>query len=418
MIRRFARSAPAVLGLAVCLTAATAAGAQSHRPSASPLDDAIHEAFHAAYNLDYAEAVAAARRAVAAGPNESRAHRALASIVWLEILFRRGAVSVDHYMGNVTRMAVTLPKPPPDLDAEFKREIGLALRLAQQRLDAMPEDVQATYDLGAAYGIQATYVASVEGRIGAAFQSARRAFNAQESVLELDPRRLDAGLIVGTYRYIVSTMSLPTRWLAYMVGFGGGKERGISMLEAAARTPEVSVDARTALMLIYSREGRHADVVRIARELGAEYPRNRLFVLEEGAAAIRAGRALDADQALTRGLSILERDNRAKVPGERALWLYKRGLARLNLNRLPDADVDLREALRAGPVGWVGGRIHVALGKIADLGGRRADAVAAYRTGKAICEQANDPIGAAEANRLLRRPFSFAGRGTPPAGAR
>ena len=379
---------------------------------APTLDSTIREAFTAAYNLDHPQAMAAARRAVEMSPQESRAHRTLASILWLHILFKRGAVSVDHYMGNLSGSHVNLPKPPADLDAEFKRELVRAIELAEARREARPDDPQAAYDVGAAYGLQASYVASVEGRLGSAFQSARRAFNAQETVLELDPRRIDAGVIVGTYRYLVSTMSLPTRWLAYVVGFGGGKERGISMLEAAAAERHVSVDARTALMLIYSREGRHQDVVRLARELGTEFPRNRLFVLEEGSAAIRAGRASEAERALTRGLSMFAQDTRAKVPGERALWLYKRGVARINLNRLPDAHVDLREALSAGPVGWVGGRIHVALGKIADLGGRREDALAAYRTGKTMCQQANDPVGVAEANRLLRRPFSLAGRGT------
>ena len=382
--------------------------------TASTLDSTIREAFTAAYNLDHSHAMAAARRAVEMSPQESRAHRTLASILWLHILFKRGAVSVDHYMGNLSGSHVNLPKPPADLDAEFKRELGRAIELAEARREARPEDPQAVYDVGAAYGLQASYIASVEGRLGSAFQSARRAFNAQETVLELDPRRIDAGVIVGTYRYLISTMSLPTRWLAYVVGFGGGKERGISMLEAAAAERHVSVDARTALMLIYSREGRHQDVVRLTRELGGEFPRNRLFVLEEGSAAIRAGRAAEAERALTRGLSMFEQDTRAKVPGERALWLYKRGVARINLNRLPDAHVDLREALSAGPVGWVGGRIHVALGKIADLGGRREEALAAYRTGKTMCQQANDPVGVAEANRLLRRPFSLAGRGTGP----
>ena len=40
------------------------------------------------------------------------------------------------------------------------------------------------------------------------------------------PQRVDAGLIVGTYRYLVASLVLPARWLAYMAGFGGDKEKG------------------------------------------------------------------------------------------------------------------------------------------------------------------------------------------------
>ncbi len=46
------------------------------------------------------------------------------------------------------------------------------------------------------------------------------------------------------------------------------------------------------------------------------------------------------------------------------------------------------------------------LGKIADLDGQRADAVANYRTAREVGHSPRTPPGAAEATRLLRRPFS------------
>jgi tetratricopeptide (TPR) repeat protein len=369
----------------------------------------LQRAFTAAYNLDHDQAIAHARRAVALGPESSRAHRGLASILWLHMLFERGAVSVDTYLGNITKFQATLPKPNQAEAEEFKRVVARAIDLANARLKVNPRDVQATFDAGAAYGIQASYVASVEGSMMSAFGIAKRAFSAQEDVLERDPSRVGAGLIVGTYRYLVSTFNLATRVVAYVVGFGGGKEKGIALLEAAVKDPEARVDAQAALMLIYSREGRHGDVMRIARGLAADFPRNRLFVLEEGAAAIRAGRHAEADATLTRGLDMLRKDARPKVPGEEALWLYKRGLARVYRNQTAAATVDLQQALAAAPTGWVRGRIHVELGKIADLAGRRADATAAYRTGKDICVSSADVICENEANRLLRRPFTLAG---------
>ena len=245
--------------------------------------------------------------------------------------------------------------------------------------------------------------------MSSAFGAARRAYDAQEEVLNRDPKRVDAGLVVGTYRYVVSVMALPTRVIAYVAGFGGGKEKGIALLEAAATREDTRVEANMALMLVYSREGRHAEVERIAHDLGADYPRNRLFILEEGAAAIRAGRAEVAEAVLTRGLAVLDQDTRPRLPGERALWLYKRGLARVNLNHPKEAHVDLQEALRSDPLAWVRGRTHVELGKLADLEGRRADAVAAYQTAKVACERGSDPTCVTEANRLLRQPFRLPG---------
>ncbi len=394
--------------LGPALGARGSGGPPQNASGADPVDSAIDTAFKAAYNLDIPEALATARRAVALGPDRSAAHRTLAAIIWLEILLRRGTVTIDHYLGgSVTRSQLNLPKPPADLDAEFKRELGRAIELAERKLAEQPQDIQAQFEVGAVFALQASYTASVEGSLTSAFKSARRAYDAQENVMTRDPRRADAGVVVGTYRYVVSALGLPTRVLAYMAGFGGGKEKGISLLEAATQHPDTRVDARTALMLIYSREGRHGDVERIARELGTEFPRNRLFTLEEGAAAIRAGRADVAEAVLSRGLAALEKDTRPKMPGERALWLYKRGKARLNQNHPKDALVDLNQALLSSPVGWVRGRIHLELGRIADLGGRRAEALNAYQAAKTTCEASSDPACVSEANRLLRQPFSF-----------
>jgi tetratricopeptide (TPR) repeat protein len=381
---------------------ATPAAPRQTPPAVTAL---IEQAFRAAYNLDHEEAMEHARRAVAAGPNESQAHRALASILWLNILFRRGAVSVDYYLGSLTRQRSSSPKPPPELVAEFKAEIAKAIELAEARLKQQPRDLQARYDVGSVYALQASYTASVEGSMTAAFKSARRAYDAQEEVLTRDPTRAGAGLVVGLYRYITSALALPTRLLAYMVGFGGGKERGITLLEEAMHDQTTRVDAKVALMLVYSREGRHGDVVTLARELRTEFPRNRLFLLEEGAAAIRAGRAADAEVTLTRGLQEFDKDSRPKAPGERAYWLYKRGLARVILRHLDAARDDLHAAQGAVPAGWVDGRIHLELGKVADLHERRTEAVGEYRSAKSICDANDDPVCAGEASRLQRRPY-------------
>ena len=79
-----------------------------------------------------------------------------------------------------------------------------------------------------------------------AFRAAREAFNAHEKVLDLAPSRRDAGLVVGTYRYIVAALSMPLRWAAYIAGFGGGREQGLRLVEAAAEYPSENQARRAA----------------------------------------------------------------------------------------------------------------------------------------------------------------------------
>jgi tetratricopeptide (TPR) repeat protein len=399
-------------GAATFVTALPSAQSQSaaaHTRAATPgsVTETIDRAIDLAYNLDHHKAVELARTAVTMAPNDPRAHRALAGILFLNMLFQRGAVTVDNYMGSPSKAQLNLPKPATDLDAEFKKELGLATSLAEGRLKQNPRDIDAKFETGCAYALQASYTASVEGSVMGAFGPARRAFNAHEEVLNKDPRRVDAGVVIGTYRYIVAMQAMPTRMFAYIAGFGGDKQKAIELLEAADKTEDTHMDATVALILIYSREGRHAEALKKIREAEADYPRNRLLLLEDGAASIRAGRPAEADATLSRGLAVFDQDSRPKIPGERALWLYKRGLARLLLNRKADALVDFHSVLEQQPVEWVRGRTHLELGKLADLTPDRSVALAEYKQAKAICDASNDPICAADASQLLKRPFSL-----------
>jgi tetratricopeptide (TPR) repeat protein len=381
-------------------------------PATRPAPPAlVARAYDAAYSLDFDEALALAHQAVTGDPDASQTHRALAAILWLKILFLRGAMTVDYYMGGLDKSPQFSPKPPPALQEEFTQELERAVDLADAGLRAHPHDVQARYDVGAAYALKASYEASVNGREMAAFRAAKRAYDAQEDVLAHDPDRAGARLVVGTYRYLVSGMSLPTRLFAYLVGFGGGKARGISLLEAAAREPGAHVEASVTLLLVYTREGRHEDALRVARNLEAEFPRNRLFVLEDGSAAIRAGHAAEAEATLSRGLAAFDSDPRPKMPGERALWLYTRGMARVNLDHLTEAAADLTAALGADPAGWVRGRIHLELGRVADVSGNRAGALAEYRQARTIGQANGDPVGASRATRLIAHPFTLMAAG-------
>jgi hypothetical protein len=165
------------------------------------------KAFELAYNLDHQPAVELLRQGVQESPEDASLHRALASILWLNMLFSRGAVTVDHYLGSFSRTQIELRKPPPDVDAEFRKHVDRAVELAENRATTNPGDAQAHYDLGAAVGLRASYIATVEGKMLAGFRSARRAFDEHEKVLALDPNRKDAGVVTGTYRYVVSTLS-------------------------------------------------------------------------------------------------------------------------------------------------------------------------------------------------------------------
>ena len=355
------------------------------------------------YNLEHADAMAAFKQAVAADPADAAAYRGLATTYWLSITFTRGNMTVDDYLGRPTKPNPALAPAPAETVAAFREAIDKAIAIARQRLAANPKDADAHYQLGAAVGLRASYTATVDGSMTGAFRAAREAYDEHEQVLSLDPQRKDAGLIVGTYRYIVATLALPLRMMAYVAGFGGNREKGLRLIEdAAGYGGENQTDARFALILLYNREKRYGDALGQLALLREKYPRNRLVWLETGSTSIRAGRYADAERFLDEGLRRFADDRRPRMFGEDALWYYKRGTARAWSGKPQDAEPDLRKALSVPGRKWVYARAHLELGRIAVNAGNRAAARPELQQAIALGDSDNDPGTAEEARRLMK----------------
>jgi tetratricopeptide (TPR) repeat protein len=376
--------------------------------SASPAPAArqLQVAFDLAYNLDHDQALAALDQAMRDHPNDAALPRAHATLTWLNLLFRRGMVLVENYLGPVSKEDVKVATAPTPASRAFHTQVGRSIALSEAALKRNPNDPDAMFELGSALGLQASWAATIDGKVMGAFGSARRAYNLHERVLAVAPHRVEAGLIVGTYRYLVASLMLPARWLAYVAGFGGGKEKGLGLIEAVANSTTLSrTDARFALVLLYNREGRYGPAQTQLGELRRAYPRNRLLWLESGATHLRAGKPAEAEAALTEGMRMLAADTRVRMLGEEGHWRYERGMARVRLRRAADAIADLTDALKYEQLGWVRTRTHLELGKAADLAGDRQRALAEYTRAQQSATTSGDTEAASQARRYKESPY-------------
>ena len=114
------------------------------------------------------------------------------------ILFQRGAVNGRSYLGSLSRARVDLRSLHQSWTADFRKHIA-APSIAQARVNMRRMMAQGHSDLGTALGLDASYMATVDGKMMAGFRRAR-CFDEHERVLELDARRHDAALSVGMYR--------------------------------------------------------------------------------------------------------------------------------------------------------------------------------------------------------------------------
>ena len=329
-------------------------------------------------------------------------------------MFLRGTMTVDDYFVGLTPKNVDLPEPPADLAATFAEHSTRAVELSEAMVKADADSPDAHYQFGASLGLAASYRATIMGETMGALKPAKLAYTAHERVLELDPTRKDAMLVIGTYRYLVSTLPLPIRLMARMVVFGGGREEGLRLIrEAATHEGEARTEAEFGLVLLYNREREYAAAQNVIRGLKRRYPRNRVVWLESAATALRDDRPALAASALREGFSMLEGDKRARMQGEEALWRYLRGKTRLELKRDAAARRDLLVVLDLDARLWVTGRAHLELGRLADLAGHREEARRHYHQARTFCADGRDKRGANLAKRLKegRLPSRVASRG-------
>ena len=283
------------------------------------------------YNLDHDVAMQLLRRASSPIRPIPANHRALASAIWFDIL--SGAARSP----SITTWAAS---PVAASTRSSRRRARRRVQARDRRGDragrgARQERCRAirrrTTISARRWGSRRPYMASVEGRLLAGFRAARHSYDEQERVLELDPQRKEAGLIIGTYRYLVSTLSLPMRVMAYVAGFGGGKERG----PADGRRERRGADRRANRRLVCSRIALQPGEAlrRCARRAGR--PPDRC-IRGTGSSCSRRGPPPAAPTSLPmpngscpRGSPCWSTMTRRKMPGEAGVWHYRRGVARV-----------------------------------------------------------------------------------------
>lgn len=271
-------------------------------------DLATKKAYDHFYNLDYDKAVAEFEKIAADHRDDPFAVNHLLTAVLFRELYRADALDTTMYSkGN----GFLDNKAAVPIDARTKARIdqlaAQATGIADKRLQANPNDVDALYARGVTRGLRSTYLGIAEKSWFSALRNALGARRDHERVLELDPGYADAKTVVGVHNYVIGSLPFAVKAMAGIVGFSGNREKGIRYLrEAAAAGGESSMDAKVALGLFLRRESRYDEALSIARELNTERPHNYLFALEVGnlqrdagqnAAAAAAYRKILADAA-------------------------------------------------------------------------------------------------------------------------
>ena len=346
----------------------------------------------ALYNLDYEAARKIFKEMAVAFPNYPAGPQFLADTLLIEALYQTRRLQASLYNSD-SFYTTSDDKPDPKLVDQFRTYTRQARQIAEARLKQNPTDTEALYFLGATEGLKASFEETVERRHFAALKDGNDAVDRHRDVIKLDPNYHDAEMTIGLYDYTVGALPLPQKIAAGILGHRGSKKRGIATIERVSQEGNwVREDAKTLLILLYTREQRFAEAATIARELGAKYPRNYLYKLEMADALVaqaaqerEANHVTATSAAETEAFATFEglvHDKNLPETARKALDLihFKYGEALMTAGLYDRAAREfMASAQTPGAQEGLATMAHLFAAHALDLSGKRNDALLQYR---------------------------------------
>ena len=350
----------------------------------------------ALFNLDYETARKSFKEMAQAFPNYPAGPQFLADSLWIETLYQTRRLQSSLYGGDDSFYSTSDDKVDPAIVDHFRSLTRQARLLAEARLKQYPRDTEALYFMGAIQGLKASFEEAVERRHFAALKDGSDAVDRHREVIKLDPSYHDAEITIGLYDFTVGSLPLPVKLMAGVAGFRGSKKRGLATLERVTREGHwIRDEARTLLIVLYTREKRYAEAAAIGKELAAKYPRNYLYRLEAADALVYQAaleRAANKDGATATTaieneafatFDSLLKDRVVRDSAARAFDLihFKYGEALMTAGLYDHAAKEfLASAETPGAQQGLATMAHLYAARALDLAGKRNDALTQYRS--------------------------------------
>lgn len=359
------------------------------------------------YNLEYDQAISWFREEIRKNPTSPRPRNHLAQSVLYKVLFRAGALETQLVSGNNPFLRRAKAEITPAEKKEFFASLDKVFELTDAALAKSPDDTDAMYSRGVAYGLRANYRFLVEKSWRDALRDATEARKLHNRVVELDPEFVDARLVQGAHDYVVGSLPLLYKMFGFLIGFRGDKDTGIRTLEEVAKEGQhVSYDAKVLLCAVYLREGKEMmpKAIPLLKELSAQFPHNHLFRLELVQLYSDLGQEQNVSQVFREMESAIAKNPKffhampparlAFAKGNFQFWYrdYSKALDSLKEATADAEAMDLHTSVLA----------YMRLGQVYDLLGNRGSAKTAYETAIRLAPESDV---AKESRDYLRRPF-------------
>ena len=234
------------------------------------------------YNLEFHQAFTVFEQLSHQSPSSPAGPYYLASTLWMEELTRRGGMAGETFQSSRYWTRTQEDSLSPERLARFEAYTTDATQRSIAQLESRPNDVEALYFLGATEGVKSAFESTIRRRYFAAYRAGRRARKWHNKLMELDASFADAYLVPGLYEYAMASLQRSVKFLAFLIGVRGSKDKGRQYIRKAADGDRTYWGARLSLVILDTREKRYSRALTYLRELESSFPRNPLFTFEKG----------------------------------------------------------------------------------------------------------------------------------------
>ncbi len=233
------------------------------------------------FNLEHDEALEDYYQAMRVRGESASIWNHIATTLLYRELNRLGKLETSAFRGDNAFIDEEKPQPDPEANEKFLGALHQARKLAEADLAKNPGDANALFSLSSNYALLANYEFMIDKSYFSALRNGTKARKYSEELIEKDPKFVDGYLVPGVQEYVVGSLPWAVKVLAAMGGVRGSKEKGQEWVErVAANGSQMQTEAKVLLTLLYRRENRPMDAVRVLEELISRYPRNYVLRLE------------------------------------------------------------------------------------------------------------------------------------------
>ena len=160
-------------------------------------------------------------------------------------------------------------------EKEFYKNVDLAKRLSEERIEANKEDAWAYLLLGNSYGAKGLYDAR-KGNWWSGLNNGLSAKSALKEALKHKPDLYDAYVGLGSYHYWASVVTKAFWWLPF---FGDHRQEGLEEMTLAYEKSIFSSDAAAnGLIWMYIQEKKLDLALSLSEKMQAKYPQGKSFL--------------------------------------------------------------------------------------------------------------------------------------------